>query len=69
MPGESVRFSAVTYDEAVHSARIEARAVEALLERRSAYRSRPRRSAPARGNWQVVVDGVAYDVRWEEIRP
>jgi biotin-dependent carboxylase-like uncharacterized protein len=69
MPGESVRFSAVTYDEAVHSARTEARAVEALLERRSAYRSRPRRSAPAQGNWQVVVDGVAYDVGWEEIRP
>lgn len=64
LPGETVRFKAIAFDEAIDAARVEGKAVETLLTLRSSYRSRPLQTSKS-GTWRIRVDGKPYDVSWE----
>ena len=66
LPGQRVRFRAISFAEAVERARAEGQKVAELLRLRSAYRSRPRRVGEA---LRLSVDGKVYDVTWELIDP
>ena len=69
LPGQTVRFSSLSFDEAVALARRERKKTEDLLALRSAYRSRPRRTSATgrRATWRLTVEGRAYDVTWENL--
>lgn len=68
MPGESVRFVAVGFSEAIKLAKEERRALEELRRARSTWRSRPRTVVvgAAVGDWRLTVSGKPYVVTWTE---
>ncbi len=68
LPGQTVRFVSLSFDEAIALVREERKKVDALLDLRSAYRSRPRKaSTGGRATWRLTVEGRTYDVTWENL--
>ena len=68
MPGDEVRFVAVTFAEALQYAKEERRALEHLWSARSSWRAgtRAMAGAPTSGEWMLTVAGKTYAVTWTE---
>jgi len=73
MPGEVVRFKAVSFEDALDGAREERARLRALAVARAEYRSTPRSVAVPEAKlegkrfFRIIVDGVSRDVEVEEL--
>jgi allophanate hydrolase subunit 2 len=69
LPGQKIRFTQITADEAVALLKEEAALFEAMRRTRAAWRSRPRLAGAEtvraeRGAWNMRVDGEPHRVDW-----
>ena len=69
LPGEKVRFRAVSFEEGLETTRLVLLALSKLEEERASFRSQKGIpvTPPTRGQWSVTLENTTYNVTWEEI--